>query len=64
MTVWLLLAVLVTIAVAAPRYGVDSRFPPPGEPPPPRRGPTVRGDVAALLRVVRGRRQQGRPVGT
>ena len=47
--VWTLLAVLVAIAIAAPRYGVDSRWLPPGEPPPPpRRRPTVRGDLAAL----------------
>lgn len=50
---WLLLAVLVTIALAAPRYGADSRWLAPGEPPPPRSGPTVRGDLALLFRQVR-----------
>jgi hypothetical protein len=54
MTPWILLAVLVLIAVAAPRYGVDSRLPMPGEdPPPPRPVPTPWGDAAALLRRVR-----------
>jgi hypothetical protein len=50
---WILLATLVTIALAAPRYGVDSRLPPPGDPPPPRHRPTVRGDLIALARRVR-----------
>jgi hypothetical protein len=52
--VWALPAVLVAIALAAPRYGVDSRRLAPGEPPPPwspRR--TVRGDLVALARLVR-----------
>ena len=31
MPVWILPVVLVAIAVAAPRYGVDSRLPAPGE---------------------------------
>ena len=31
MSPWILLAVLVLIALAAPRYGVDSRLAPPGE---------------------------------
>ena len=54
LTGWLLLTVLVAIAVAAPRYGTDSRLPPPGElPRPPRRPPTVTGDVARLVRRVR-----------
>lgn len=50
---WLLVTVLVVIALAAPRYGVDSRWPPPGEPPPPPRGPTLRGDLAAAARAIR-----------
>jgi hypothetical protein len=50
---WTLLAVLVAIALAAPRYGVDSRPPPPGEPePPPRNGPTIQGDLGAVARRV------------
>jgi hypothetical protein len=50
-TAWILLAVLVAIAIAAPRYGVDSRWLPPGEPPPPpERRPTPRGDLVALAR--------------
>jgi len=56
MSPWILLAVLVLIAIAAPRYGVDSRLTPPGpEPPPPRPVPTPWGDAAALLRHVRTR---------
>jgi hypothetical protein len=51
--VWVLLVVLVTIAIAAPRYGADSRLPPPGELPAPRHRPTVRGDAEALARAVR-----------
>ena len=55
MSPWLLLAVLVLIAIAAPRYGVDSRLPRIGEdPPPPRPVPTPLGDLRSLLRVVRG----------
>ena len=55
MSPWLLLAVLVLIALAAPRYGVDSRLPRPGEePPPPRPVPTPLGDLRNLVRVVRG----------
>lgn len=55
MNPWILLAVLVLIALAAPRYGVDSRWLPPGEMPPPRRGPTPRSDVVDLARWVRAR---------
>lgn len=51
---WWLLGVLVMIAVAAPRYGVDSRWPGPGEPPRPPSGPTLRGDLAWLLRQMAG----------
>ncbi|HEY0813821.1 MAG TPA: hypothetical protein VGE11_11140 [Pseudonocardia sp.] len=66
MSPWLLLAVLALIALAAPRYGVDSRLPSPGEdPPPPRRGPTPWGDLRALLAVrsaaAPGRRARTRP---
>ncbi|WP_232663725.1 hypothetical protein [Pseudonocardia sp. TRM90224] len=54
MTLWFLLAVLVAIALAAPRYGVDSRWPGRGEPtPPPRRGPTLRGDLAMVFGAAR-----------
>jgi hypothetical protein len=54
MTPWILLTILVLIALAAPRYGVDSRLAPPGEdPPPPRPVPTPWGDAVALLRRVR-----------
>lgn len=50
MSPWLLFAVLALIALAAPRYGVDSRLPPPGEdPPPPRKIPTPWGDARALV---------------
>jgi hypothetical protein len=62
-SLWLLPALLVTIALAAPRYGVDSRdgfdwnrrIGPP-EPPPPmasRRRSTPAADVAALAGHVR-----------
>lgn len=52
--VWALPAVLVAIALAAPRYGVDSRRLGPGEPPPPwSRRPTVRGDLTTLARMAR-----------
>jgi hypothetical protein len=61
MNPWLLLTVLTLIALAAPRYGVDSRWPPPGEPPRPPSGPTPRGDLAAagawLLRLARRARE-------
>ena len=47
-------AVLVLIALAAPRYGVDSRLPGPGEPPrPPRRPPTITHDLVVLARGLR-----------
>ncbi|MGH8965278.1 MAG: hypothetical protein ACRDXB_08105 [Actinomycetes bacterium] len=36
-----LLTLLVAIALAAPRYGIDSRLPPPGEPLPPMRRPST-----------------------
>ena len=42
MPVWLLLTFLVVLAVASPRYGVDSRLPPAGERPAPRHRATVR----------------------
>jgi hypothetical protein len=58
----LVLAFLVVIAVAAPRYGVDSREPPPGELPRPHKGgPTVRGDLAALGRAVHRMLHSHRP---
>ncbi|SHL02457.1 hypothetical protein SAMN05443637_116108 [Pseudonocardia thermophila] len=47
-----LLAVLVLIAIAAPRYGVDSRWSRPGEAPA-QRGPTLRGDLTRLAAAVR-----------
>ena len=62
-SLWLLPALLIAIAFAAPRYGVDSRdsydwnrrFGPP-EPPPPmasRRRSTPAADLAALARLIR-----------
>ena len=54
MPVWVLLTVLVLIALAAPRYGVDSRNLRPGEGPH-RRGPTPWGDALAVVRAA-GRR--------
>ena len=55
MSPWILLAVLVLIALAAPRYGVDSRIlhRPGEEPPPPRPVPTPWGDLRALARILR-----------
>jgi len=54
MSPWILLGLLVLIALAAPRYGVDSRLPRPGEdPPPPRPVPTPWGDAMAFVRWVR-----------
>ena len=48
---WIVLALLVAIALAAQRYGVDSRTSRPGEGPAPhRRGPTLSGDLKALVR--------------
>jgi hypothetical protein len=66
---WLLPALLLLMALAAPRYGVDSRdgrdwtrrFGPP-EPPPPvasRRRSTPAADLTALARVVRRRTAVG-----
>ena len=62
-SVWLLPAVLVLIALAAPRYGVDSRdgsfwnprFGPPDPPLPmaSRRRSTPAADLAALVRLFR-----------
>lgn len=46
--------VLVAIALAAPRYGADSRLPTSGErQPPPRRPPTVARDLVVLTRRMR-----------
>jgi hypothetical protein len=62
-SLWLLPALLLLIALAAPRYGVDSRdghdwnrrFGPPDPPPPmaSRRRSTPAADLAALVRAVR-----------
>lgn len=52
MNPWILLAVLVLIALAAPRYGADSRGLRPGEAPPPGR-PTPWGDLVAAARWAR-----------
>jgi hypothetical protein len=62
-SLWLLPALLLLIALAAPRYGVDSRdghdwnrrFGPPDPPPPmaSRRRSTPAADLAALARLVR-----------
>lgn len=55
MPLWVLLAVFVVIALAAPRYGVDSRRLRPGEPPPPEhRRPRLRDDLRSVVRVARG----------
>lgn len=51
-TPWILLTVLVLIALAAPRYGVDSRWPGPGEPPPPRPSSRVRADLRRVRQAV------------
>ena len=69
-SLWLLPAVLLLIAVAAPRYGVDSRdgsywnrrFGPPDPPPPmaSRRRSTPAADLAALLRLARRAAATGR----
>jgi hypothetical protein len=63
MNLWLLPALLLLIAIAAPRYGVDSRDghdwnrrPGPPDPPPPmasRRRSTPLADLAALARFAR-----------
>jgi hypothetical protein len=58
MTPWILLTVLVLIALAAPRYGVDSRGLRPGQARPDR-GPTPWGDLAALVRRLRGTSRSG-----
>ena len=68
-SLWLLPALLIAIAFAAPRYGVDSRdsydwnrrFGPP-EPPPPmasRRRSTPAADLAALARLIRRAMSRG-----
>ncbi|MCW0215788.1 MAG: hypothetical protein OJJ54_20745 [Pseudonocardia sp.] len=44
-------ALLILIALAAPRYGVDSRDPSGRH----RRGATIAGDVRALARLITGR---------
>ncbi|GAA2550104.1 hypothetical protein GCM10010210_23010 [Pseudonocardia hydrocarbonoxydans] len=49
MEIWVY-AVLVLIALAAPRYGADSRWSRPGEAP--RRRATVRGDLTRLRHVL------------
>jgi hypothetical protein len=74
-SLWLLPALLLLIALAAPRYGVDSRdghdwnrrFGPPDPPPPmaSRRRSTPAADLAALarlaLRAARGTAARTRP---
>ena len=62
-SLWMLPALLLLIALAAPRYGVDSRdghdwnrrFGPPDPPPPmaSRRRSTPAADLAALARLAR-----------
>ena len=68
-SLWLLPALLIVIALAAPRYGVDSRdgydwnrrFGPPDPPPPmsSRRRSTPAADLAALARLVRRAASRG-----
>lgn len=53
MTPWLLLTVLVVIAIAAPRYGVDSRLPAPGDLPAPRPRHRVRDDLTSIAHAAR-----------
>lgn len=53
MTVWVILVLLVVVAVAAPRYGADTRTGDSwtaggGDRPGPRHRHTVRGDLAAM----------------
>jgi hypothetical protein len=54
MTGWIILTVLVLLAIAAPRYGVDTRtgdsWNAQGSPAPARRAHSLREDVAALVR--------------
>ena len=70
-TIWLP-ALLLLIALAAPRYGADSRagslwttHPGPPDPPPARRRSTPAADLRALARLARrtldGRRTPDRP---
>ena len=70
-SLWLLPALLVTIALAAPRYGVDSRdgfdwnrrIGPP-EPPPPmasRRRSTPAADLKRVLQIGAAAKQGGDP---
>jgi hypothetical protein len=71
-SLWLLPALLIAIALAAPRYGVDSRdgsfwnsrFGPPDPPLPmaSRRRSTPAADLAALVRLIR-RATTSTPVG-
>ena len=71
-SLWLLPALLLLIALAAPRYGVDSRdgydwnrrFGPPDPPPPmaSRRRSTPAADLKRVLRLVRRTLRHGRPV--
>jgi hypothetical protein len=70
-SLWLLPALLIAIALAAPRYGVDSRdghdwnrhFGPPDPPPPmaSRRRSTPAADLAALVRHLRRLTSGGTP---
>jgi hypothetical protein len=53
MTPWLLLTVLVVIAIAAPRYGVDSRWPAPGDLPTPRPRHRVGDDLTSIAHAAR-----------
>ena len=62
---WVVLAVVVALALTVPRYGVDTRTgenwrPGDGIRPVPGRHATVRGDLAGLVRRVRGRRSSPR----
>ena len=69
LSLWLLPALLLLIALAAPRYGAGSRagslwttHPGPPDPPPVRRRSTPAADLRALARLARRALARRRPV--